>query len=1044
MVEKGYMSAISAFMKKIEQKHSAGNATELSYRSDLELLLTVLGKEIVHALNESKGIKKIGKPDITMLQGDIPIGYLEAKDIGVSIRKFTGANKIQFDRYTENLDNLIYTNCLDWDFYRNGKKVGSLSVGKLDSTGKIIPTIRNFGKLGDYLLVFLAQRPQSIKTPEELTEHMSRRTRMIFHTLKESLTGKNSIDSLQGEYNTVVDELIKGLNKNSFADMYAQTITYGLLAARLNSTPETFTRQALQNLLPRSYPFLSKLLLFIATEDLGDSLDFSINDLISLYRAVNVSEIMKPYVDDGEDEDPFLHFYEEFLKQYNAKERKKKGAYYTPKPVVEFIVREVDWVLKNKFNMPEGLANSEKIDAKWKTDRAGNLDDKEVHKVQILDPATGTGTFLAQTIRQIEKHVKKFAPGNWDSYVDKNLLPRLNGFEIMIAPYAISYLKLDRELERTGYKPTSAKPERMHIYLTNSLAKPKKKIENSSYNQWFVNEAQGAKKIKEAQPIMCVIGNPPYAGESDNKDPWITKLLDKYKESPELKKPAQTKWLSDDYVKFIRLAQYMVEKNGEGVVGMVTSHSYLDNPTFCDMRRHLMESFDGIYILDLHGNARRHEVCPNGDPDKNVFDIMTGVSIIIAWKTKQAKGTEKPLAQIFRGDLWGTREEKFDALRKESLDSELFQQIEPRSPKYLFKPVDYDLLEEYEKGFKITEFMPNNAPGIVTTQDQFAISWSAQEAKQKVENFLATESETEARNIWRLCSQSQWNYGKAKEELSKNEWQDKVMEITYRPFDTRTTVYNTHVAVHLRDKRVMRHFLARKNLGLLISRSATGQSTWQEVQCTDKIVEFGIMSTRPGNSTPVFPLYLYDDDKSDSKRINMDKTIRKAIEDVATDSKNGKPNEYAIFDYIYGILHASEYRERYVEFLKADFPYIPYPKDSADFWHLSSVGTKLRELHLIPDNLDGSAYKFEGVGEAKVERPRFASNKVFLNDLQYFDKVPKSAWEFFIGGYQPAQLWLKKRKGRTLEHKDILHYQKIIAVLVQTKTTMDDIKWSRP
>ncbi len=1068
MAEKApsYIDTIRTFMNKVEIKLSGGMATELSYRSDLEELITVMGISIVRPLNEARGTRKIGKPDITVIHSDnIPIGYLEAKDIGISITDFkTAANKKQFDRYTENLDNLVYTNCLDWDFYRNGKKINSISIGEYNKkTRKITPDQQNFGKLADFLRDFLAQRPQSIKSSEELTEHMSRRTRMIFYTLQESMIGKNRIESLQGEYNTVVDELIKGLKKDEFADMYAQTITYGLLAARLNSTPETFSRESLRNSLPKGYPFLSKLLLFIATEDLGDALDFSINDLIGLYRAADVKKIMAPYGHAGEGEDPFLHFYEKFLKQYNAKERKSKGAYYTPKPVVDFIVRGVDWVLKNELGVSDGLANSEKTEA-IVPNKTGEKQFDPVHKVQILDPATGTGTFLAQTIRQIEKHIKKSAPGNWDSYVDKDLLPRLHGFEIMIAPYAISYLKLDRELERTTYKPTSDKPDRMSIYLTNSLAKPKKKIANSSYNQWFVNEAIGAKNIKINKPIMCVIGNPPYLGESKNKDPWILKLIEDYKKEPgglTSLKEKSSKWLNDDYVKFIRLAQHMVEKNmadetkidnsREGVVGMITNHGYLENPTFRGMRWNLMNSFDGIYVLDLHGSADEKKFAIKGKDDENVFSITRGVSIIIAWKTKRAEGTEKPLAKVFRGDIWGTYKKKDAFLSTKNLNSNTFQKIDPRAPEYYFKPVDYILKAKYHKGFKITDLMPINGTGIITKRDSLTIHKDST-GVQKVLDDFEDLTEEEVRLKYKLPDDVRdWRYEWAKKDIIENKDTAKIVDIAYNLFDIRKIYYSgrSRGLVGWPVEKIMRNFSIKNNLGFIAKRGFV-QEQAAPIFCTKTISDFRYWSVSGMQGGDyVFPLYLCPDkDSSEIKRVNMKPKIRKAIEDAATDSKHGTPDEQQIFDYIYGILHASDYRKLYSEFLKEDFPYISYPKTPAEFWRLSSAGTKLRKLHLM-EELDRTViYTFKGTGNCIVRAGKkllhWNNNKIWINKTQYFDNVPESAWEFFIGGYQPAQKWLSDRKNTPLNQKDIEHYQKIIAVLVQTKTTMDEIEWSRP
>ncbi len=1042
MIDRNNKRAVREFMKTVKLTYETGKVTEHTYRPALTLLCDTLGAGEVRAINEAKRIR-CGAPDITLMHEDIAIGYIEAKDIGVSIRSHRGANKNQFDRYINDLDNLIYTDCLKWDFYLNGDLKRSVSIAEIRG-GELKPKPDNFDELADYLLEFLDQRPKTIKTAEELTEYMAKRTHMIRYSFGRGMTDTRPFEALVKQHKLFDKVLVKGISPDEFIDIYAQTITYGILIAKLRNKADTkFIRQNIPSLLPTTYPFLKKLFLFIASDDLNNALDWAIDDLITLYRAADVTGIMATYGQGSGREDPFLHFYEDFLYAYNPEERKNSGVYYTPKPVVDFIVREVDWVLKNKFDLPEGLANSEKTNVPWKTDKVGDLDRRDVHKVQILDPATGTGTFLAQTIRHIAKQVKTSAPGNWDAYVDNDLLPRLHGFEYMMAPYAMSYLKLDMVLADLDYTSLEENPKRMSIYLTNSLTDTAKDIPDLSFNDWLAEEVEGAANIKDNYPIMCIMGNPPYSGESTNKDPWIMRLMEDYKKSPQLKKPAQAKWINDDYVKFIRMAQHMVDKNGEGVVGMITNHGYLDNPTFCDMRSQLMKSFDGIYVLDLHGNSRKKEVAPNGDPDKNVFDIMAGVSIIIAWKKKQAEGTEKPLAQFFRGDLWGEREEKFKALQTESLDSGLFEQIEPRKPDYFFKSVDYDLLEEYRKGFKITEFMLNNAPGIVTTHDQFAISWDAPDARQKIEDFLTTETEAEARQLWRLCSQNQWNYDKAKTELSKNKWHDKVVEISYRPFDTRTTVYNSHVAVHRRDKRIMRHFLEGDNLGLLVKRQCKQDFSYAFI--TDKIAESCVFESAYANNS-VLPLYLYPDETSLDKtiRINMEPTIRKVIEGVAIDSEHGKPDEYAIFDYIYGLLHALKYRERYAEFLKEDFPYIPYPKDSAEFWHLSSVGTKLRKLHLMEGWDSPAVYTFTGKGDGIVQRAKFNDGKVWINDTQYFDSVPESAWDFYIGGRKPAQKWLSERRRRALNQNDITHYQKIIAVLVQTEQTMQTIKWSKP
>ncbi len=1040
------IDAVREFMKEVKHTFEGGIATEHTYRPVLKILLDRLGAGKVHAVNEAQRIR-CGAPDITLMHEDIAIGYIEAKDIGVSIRNHRGANKNQFDRYKNDLDNLIYTDCLKWDFYLNGELIRSVSIAEIRGD-ELKPKPNNFDELVDNLLDFLDQRPKTIKSAEELTNYMAKKTRIIRYSFEKSLADDAPLEALKQQRKSFDDMLVKDISTEKFADMYAQTITYGMFVARLYSKkPKIFSRREAQKLLPTTYPFLKDLFKFIASEALNESIDWAIDSLVALYRAADVEEIMADYGRNSGREDPFLNFYEDFLEAYNPAERKRSGVYYTPEPVVDFIIRGVDWVLKNKFNLHNGLANAEKTEVPWKTNKVGNLEKRDVHKVQILDPATGTGTFLAQTIRHIEKQVKASAEGNWDAYVDKDLLPRLHGFEFMMAPYTMCYLKLDMVLAELGYKPTKAKPDRMSIYLTNSLTGSTKDIPNLPFAKWLEDEARGAADIKDNFPIMCVIGNPPYNSKSKNDSPWIKKLINDYKKEPDGQgklKEDNIQSLSDDYVKFIRMAQHMVDKNGEGVVGMITNHGYLDNFTFRGMRWHLMNSFDTIYILDLHGNNRKKEVAPNGDPDKNVFDIQQGVSIIIAWRTKQAEGVKKPLAQVFRGDLWGAREEKFEGLRTASLDSNMFQTLDTRTPRYYFKPIDYVVLKEYEKGFKINKFMRDYSSGIKTHRDKFVFDINKKTLTDRIKAFYDKDkTDQEIKATLKVKDNRDWSVKDARE---KGKFDAKfITPYIYRPFDSRSIYYSSDL-IDFDRRKIMRHFLKNNNLGLVTQRITPHEGAWTDILMTDKIIDVHIT----GSQSSVFPLYIYPNGVKDldtnghSKRVNMDEKIRKAIEDAATDSKHGKPDEIQIFDYIYGVLHAPDYRKLYSDFLKEDFPYIPYPKTPAKFWQLSSVGTKLRKIHLMEGWDSPAVYTFKGKGDNTVEYVKFDDEKVWINDTQFFDNVPESAWDNYIGGYRPAKEWLKDRKGRPLETQDILHYQKIIAVLVQTEQTMKTIKWSRP
>ena len=1034
---------VDEFITDITRIYERGNATEHSYRPAIQKLLENIHN--ITATNEPKAVR-CGAPDfsISTTNTNLPIGHLEAKDIGVGIEKFKGANKEQFDRYKAALPNLIYTNCCEWDFYRYGKKINSIRIA--DYVMGIQPNKTKFVELEETLRHFLQRAPLDITSSDDLAERMAGMASLTKDVLTKALKkDRKSNTGLMQQYKSLKDMLMHDLSVEDFADIYAETIAYGMFAARLHDpTPDTFDRHEALDLLPKTNPFLRNLFSYIAGPDLDERIKTIIDDLADIFRVCNVKELLSGFREKRGD--PFIHFYEDFLGKYNPKKRQSRGVYYTPEPVVKFIVRSVDEVLQSEFNLPLGLADNSKVVVDWETgqtlSKKGKRDTikKEVHRVQILDPAAGTGTFLAETINQIAAKVNQTASGSWQSYVAKNLLPRLHGFELLMAPYAMCHMKLDLALSELGFETEKAN-DRLGVYLTNSLEEGIPLNRDLPFASWLSDEAEGANEIKRDLPIMCVIGNPPYSGHSQNKGDWIEGLMKDYKVSADLKRPAQAKWLSDDYVKFIRFSEYMIEKNGEGVLGFITNHSYLDNPTFMDMRSHLLSTFDKIYVLDLHGNAKKKEISPDGQADKNVFAIQQGVAVIIAVKKKES--SDKP-AQIFHNELWGERQSKYRALEKKNLRSG-WNKLTPQKPQYFFVPRDYELEKKYLSWPSIPEiFSPNGrpAPGMVTTHDEFAISLTPKEAIQKVEKLLTTKTEDEARQLFKLCSQEQWNYQSAKQELSNSDWRSELEAIAYRPFDTRYTIFSPHVAVHRR-LRAMRHMLAGDNVALVTGRQGqvVGSMAWNLVFCTDIPSDLNLYY-RGGGQT--LPLYLYDE-TDNSKRVNFDKKIYAKIQKAATDKTNKAPDEMAVFDYIYGVLHSPDYRATYKDFLKSDFPRIPYPQSPAKFWQFAKAGGTLRSLHLMDEKIIGETpYSFvDGTigkkGADEITKPRFETGKVWINDDKYFADVPKAAWEFYIGGYQPAQKWLKDRKGQTLSFDDARHYQKIIKILSETDKIMQSM-----
>ncbi|MGV0998223.1 MAG: type ISP restriction/modification enzyme [Fluviibacter sp.] len=1047
------MSIIPDFIARVQAVYKTGAATEHSYRSAIEQLISGLNAKVI-ALNEPKRVA-CGAPDFIVQRGDIVIGHIEAKDLGVSLNKLNDTNKAQQARYLNALPNLIYTNCLDWQFFRDGKLLTKVSIAILENGGiQAVP--EQYAALEHLLQDFAVQRPQTIKSPKVLAEMMAGKAALIKDVLHHALAADESHESsLYNQYQAFREHLIHDISIEDFADIYAETIAYGMFAARLHDqTLDTFSRQEALELLPKSNPFLRSLFSYVAGADLDERVRWLIDDLAAVFQAANVSSLLEGFGSLTGRQDPFLHFYETFLAAYNPAKRKARGVWYTPEAVVNFIVRAVDDVLKTEFGLTEGLADTSKISIDWDTgqsDKKGKhiITKKEVHRVQVLDPATGTGTFLAEVIKQIAPKVKSVAPGMWSNYVERDLLPRIYGFELLMASYAMCHMKLDMVLTELGYQP-SANPPRLGVYLTNSLEEGERDVRDLFMAQWLTKEAREANTIKRQMPIMCVLGNPPYAGESSNKGDWIMDLMDAYKKEPggQTKlKERNPKWINDDYVKFIRMSEHLIQKNGEGILAFITNHGYLDNPTFRGMRWHLLNTFDKLYILDLHGNSKKKEVAPDGTPDKNVFDIMQGVAIIVGVKKQLEAKVAKPLAEVYHADLWGNRAGKYETLFSADLTSELWQPLKPPAPQYILSKRDYGQLETYENGFALNTFMPLHSNGIVTARDALTIDMDKSFLWKRIKDFSALDTEG-ARIKYELGGDVQdWAVATAQNDVNLHN-EHQLSPITYRPFDCRWTFYTgSSRGFHCRPRaEVMRHYIGVENIGLLTSKGVKDRE-FAHAFVTQNISEAIFLSGTTGSNAMNFPLYLYPTtgDLDQTRRINFDPSLYQKLQMLATDTEHGTPNEVAVFDYIYGVLHTPSYRQTYAEFLKTDFPRIPWPETPVGFWATSDLGGQLRRLHLMEAATVGTpAYPFTGNGDGVVTQLRFADSRVWINDEQGFDAVPEIAWNFYIGGYQPAQKWLKDRKGRALSFDDIKHYQKIIQVLVKTDRLMKLLEEEAP
>lgn len=990
---------VENYLDGVIQKYKTGQTTEHSFRGELQKFFedTVKG---IQAINEPRR-QKCGAPDYIVQKKSIQIGYIEAKDIDKNLDMFE--NSEQLERYRASLDNFILTNYIEFRFFINGEKVDTVKIAEIQN-GKIKPDKNTFPVLLNHIRNFCDYHGQTVKSPKQLANLMAQKAVMIRDVIIKSLE-YDSETSLKSQLDAFKQVLLHDLTNHTFADMYAQTIAYGLFVARLNDTTlEDFSRQEARELVSKNNPFLRQLFDYISGANLDDNLVWIVDDLVEIFRAVDLHKLLYNYGKDTQMTDPFLHFYETFLASYDKVTKEKRGVFYTPQPVVRFIVSSVDSLLKSEFNLAHGLADDSTIKhtrilyhkqkkVKNKVIDAPVTTEEDVYKVQILDPATGTGTFLAEAIRKIYSYFVN-QKGLWSQYVDKALIPRLNGFEIMMTPYVMCHLKLDLLLKETGYETTKT-TNRFNVYLTNALEKD----ETTKYPllDWLSEEARQAGMIKSDKPIMVVMGNPPYSISSCNKSDYIDEMMSVYKKDLNEK---NIQPLSDDYIKFISMGENYIEKNNEGILAYISNNSFLDGVIHRQMRKHLMQTFDKIYILNLHGNSKKKEAAPDGSKDENVFDIQQGVSINIF--IKSSAKAKKQSAKVYYAEIFGLRNQKYEFLNNHELKTTNYKELQPLEPYYFFVPKDFEAQADYEKGFKIDELFLISTSGVKTHHDN------------------------------ELVSMQPFNT-------------DNNKKYYYKPFDNRYINYDLNKVVRHR-YNVMKNFTPGTNLGLVLMRNLVNTSIYNTVLISNTLVDINFY----GFQSYVFQLYLYDDNAQqksffeNTRKPNLNMDIVHNFEQRSglifmpeKDESKGTFAPIDIFDYIYGILYSDKYRNKYKEFLKIDFPRVPYPKNAEYFFNIAKYGKQLRQLHLMETpELDNLITTYPESGTNEVVKPEYKGNKVYINKIQYFGDVPELAWNFCIGGYQPAQKWLKDRKGKILSYDEILYYQKIVLALVKTDELM--------
>jgi Type ISP C-terminal specificity domain/N-6 DNA Methylase len=782
---------VELYLKAVERELHIGKTTEHTHRPALKQLVESLQSK-VNATNEPTRVA-CGAPDfvVTRNPGNLTIGYIETKDIAKSLDEAEDSE--QLNRYRRSLANLILTDYLEFRWYVDGERRNVVRLGRVGKNNRVILEDDGEAKLRGFMLEFLQHKPEPIINPKQLAQRLARLTHIIRDTIIEAFENKSESQLLQDLRQAFAMRLLPDLEQDSktpeFADMYAQTIAYGLFAARCNHKgPEPFRRPGSASEIPRTNPFLRKLFETITGTELDDEPYAGfLDDLVQVLDVADVKKILAHFGTRTKQEDPVVHFYETFLATYDPKLREARGVFYTPEPVVSYIVRSTDALLRDRFALPEGLSDTAIVKYKVKGRKKGDAD-RQSHRVLILDPACGTGTFLYAVVDHIRNEFETANnAGMWSAYVRNHLLPRIYGFELLMAPYAVAHLKLGLQLAAQDMPPSEQKRwaydfsgnERLGVYLTNTLEKVEPEVMPLlAHLRVITEEANAAAEIKRDLPIMVIIGNPPYSNFGMmNKGEWISGLMDDWKP------PEEKKWNPDDFMKFIRWAQWRIEQTGAGILGFITRNTYLDGITHWKMRESLMKTFSEIYVLDLHGSLRAKEKTPNGDPDKNVFDIQWGVSIGLFIKDPNASGD----AKVRHADLWGEREDKYHYLSGQDVTTTKWTKVKPTAPNFYFAPRDTEGEAEYLDATALLDIFKLKNSGLQTKKDSLTIHHTEADLKAVLKDVRAESVET-LRKKYNLGPDGRdWAVASAKDDVIGSN--GKIFKIEYRPFDTRFSDY---------------------------------------------------------------------------------------------------------------------------------------------------------------------------------------------------------------------------------------------------------------
>ena len=967
------------------------------------------------------------------MEGLLPLGYIEAEAHGRDLDALTGHAEAQNARFIENLDNFILTNFVEFRLYRDGQLRETANI--TDAPDELEALLERFLNAGHV----------QIASPETLARYLARRTRELQTQIATTLTDEGS--NIHAMFSAFKETLISTLTPDDFADMYAQTLAYGLFAARCTLPNATnFSRHTAVQALPRSNPFLVQLFYHVTSPSLEQNAPeqnviYILDDIASLLRNVPTEMLRTAFAARNHLEDPVIHFYETFLAVYDPQRRVDRGVYYTPPQVISYIVRSVDSLLRTALNRPDGLADD------------GTL---------ILDPATGTGGFLLTVLDHIRESVTEtYGIGEWVQYINAQLVKRIFGFELLVAPYTIAHLKLSLFLQAQGWRAD----ERLRIYLTNTLEQPEEMQPSLPFAEFISDEANAALSVKRDEPLLVILGNPPYPRSSANPSRdadgnlnFIGRLIEDYKTvdgTPMAEQNFQA--LQGDYVKFVRWAQWRIDRNGEGVIGYIVNNGFLSGIIFRGMRQSLMNSFNTIYCFNLHGSSRIGEIIPDGETDENIFDIQQGTAILLCVKERDNVAP----AKIYYADLWGSRAEKYATLSHTDIQTTTWTELTPDSPFYHFVPRHNQHIEEYETGWELTDIFQASSIGIITARDRLTIHSTPEAVRTTVTDFVSL-SESEARQQYRLPrDRRDWQIRLAQEDLQNHpETEQYIVPINYRPFDTRYTYYTGQSrGFHCMPRpAIMSHLLMGENLALCTHRIIRSATTWQHIFVTNRITDGNCVSNTDG-PTHVFPLYLYPSPEelafSTERSLNFKPAFLTALSEALGLPQSApfnlpegvSPEE--ILAYIYAILYSPTYRERYYDFLKYDFPRIPMPQDIEHFRTLAALGQRLIDCHLLKDvsrtevaptgTRVSAVHRFEGEGDGVVTQVRYLDGRVWINPTQSFTDVPSEVWEYEIGAYQVCEKWLKDRRGEVLSHAEVRQYRAILVAVAETLRVMGEI-----